>query len=78
LTNCSKKHAPWYVIPSNHKWFRNLTVSSIIADAIDDMKLKLPKPTVDLADIRKLYHADAKGSAKKAGGKKPDKKSRKS
>lgn len=64
LTKCSKKHAPWYVIPSNHKWFRNLAVSRIIADTMDDMHLKLPKPTVDLAQIRQLYHADSKSQAK--------------
>ena len=64
LTNCSKDHAPWYVIPSNHKWFRNLAVSQIIADTMEDMKLKLPKPTVDLDEIRRLYHAQSKGKAK--------------
>ncbi len=67
LTKCSKKHAPWYVIPSNHKWFRNLAVSRIIADTMEDMNLKLPKPTVDLAKIRRLYHAESKDEAK--GGK---------
>ena len=64
LSKCSKKHAPWYVIPSNHKWFRNLAVSQIIADTMEDMHLQLPKPTVDLTQIRRLYHADAKASAK--------------
>jgi PPK2 family polyphosphate:nucleotide phosphotransferase len=64
LTNCSKEHAPWFVIPANHKWFRNLAVSRIIAEAMDDMKLKLPKPTVDLNEIRRLYHAQSKGKAK--------------
>ena len=68
LTKCSKPHAPWYVIPSNHKWFRNLAVSSIIAHTMEDMKLKLPQPSVDLDEIRKLYHAQTKG-----GGKKPRK-----
>jgi PPK2 family polyphosphate:nucleotide phosphotransferase len=67
LSNCSKDHAPWYVIPSNHKWFRNLAVSQIIADTMEDMKLKLPKPTVDLGEIRRLYHAQSKGKAGKAG-----------
>ena len=57
--DCSTKHAPWYVIPSNHKWFRNLAVSQIIADTMEDMNLKLPKPTVDLEEIRRLYHKDA-------------------
>jgi hypothetical protein len=59
LSQCSTKHAPWFVIPANHKWFRNLAVSQIVADALDDMKLKLPKPTVDLKEIQRLYHKDA-------------------
>ena len=73
LTNCSKKHAPWYVIPSNHKWFRDLAVSKIIADCMEDMNLKLPKPTVDLAEIRQLYHAQSMGKVK---GKRRDKDTR--
>jgi PPK2 family polyphosphate:nucleotide phosphotransferase len=56
----SVKHAPWYVIPANHKWFRNLAVSQIIADTMEDLKLAFPKPTVDLDDIRKKYHAALK------------------
>ena len=59
------KHAPWFVIPSNHKWFRNLAVSEIVADTLDAMKLELPKPTVDLKEIRRLYHKDAKEGTKK-------------
>jgi PPK2 family polyphosphate:nucleotide phosphotransferase len=53
----STKRAPWYVIPANHKWFRDLAVSQIIADAMDEMGLKLPPAHVDLADIRRKYHA---------------------
>jgi len=56
LSKCSTRYAPWYVIPSNHKWFRNLAVSQIIADALEDMRLEPPKPTVDLEEIRRLYH----------------------
>ena len=52
------------MIPSNHKWFRNLAVSQIIADTMEDLHLQLPKPTVDLAQIRKLYQADAEAAAK--------------
>jgi PPK2 family polyphosphate:nucleotide phosphotransferase len=55
----STKHAPWYVIPANHKWFRNLAVSQIIADTMDEMGLKLPPTRVDIADIRRKYHAAA-------------------
>ena len=59
LSKCSTEQAPWFVIPSNHKWFRNFAVSQIVADAMEDMKLALPKPTVDLQAIRKLYHQAA-------------------
>jgi polyphosphate kinase 2 (PPK2 family) len=61
--------APWYVIPSNHKWFRNLAVSQIIADAMADLDLAFPPPSVNLADIRRKYHAaveQAKDGGKKA------------
>src|SRR5215510_2199932 len=59
MERTSTKHAPWYVIPSNHKWFRNLAVSQIIADTMNEMDLKLPKPHVDIAAIRRKYHAAA-------------------
>lgn len=57
LEKCSTKYAPWYVIPSNHKWFRNLAVSQIIADTLDDLGMKMPEPTEDLDLIRQQYHA---------------------
>jgi PPK2 family polyphosphate:nucleotide phosphotransferase len=59
LSRCSTKEAPWYVIPSNHKWFRNLAVSQIIADTLADMHPQWPAPTVDLDEIRRLYHGAA-------------------
>ena len=59
LSKCSTEQAPWFIIPSNHKWFRNFAVSQIVAGAMEDMKLNLPKPTVDLQKIRKLYHQAA-------------------
>jgi polyphosphate kinase 2 (PPK2 family) len=51
------QNAPWYVIPSNHKWFRNLAVSQIMADKMEELDMAFPKPTVDLAKIRCKYHA---------------------
>ena len=57
LAATSTSWAPWFVIPADHKWFRNLAISQIVADAMDDMGLKLPPPHVDLAEIRRKYHA---------------------
>jgi PPK2 family polyphosphate:nucleotide phosphotransferase len=65
LALTSTKRAPWYVIPSNHKWFRNLAISQIVADTMDEMGLKLPPPRVDLAVIRRKYHAAKRRAADK-------------
>jgi len=65
LRETSTAAAPWYVIPSNHKWFRNLAISTIIADAIEDMGLGLPAAKVDLAEIRRKYHAAERAAATK-------------
>jgi PPK2 family polyphosphate:nucleotide phosphotransferase len=54
----STGHAPWFVIPANHKWFRNLAVSQIVAEAMRDLHMTYPAPAVDLADIRRKYHAE--------------------
>ncbi len=56
LSKCSTEHAPWYVIPSNHKWFRNLATSRIILETLEEMGIKAPEATVDIDEIRKKYH----------------------
>jgi len=54
LSRCSTETAPWFVIPSNNKWFRNLAVSQIILQTLESMKIKLPEPSVDLKQTRNL------------------------
>jgi PPK2 family polyphosphate:nucleotide phosphotransferase len=68
----STDEAPWYVIPANHKWFRNLAVSQIICDALVDLGLAFPAPSVNLAEIKRKYHAavEASGDGKKRNGRK--------
>jgi PPK2 family polyphosphate:nucleotide phosphotransferase len=51
LRKCSTGYAPWYVIPANKKWFRNLAVSQIMLDTLESMDLKSPKPIADLKGI---------------------------
>lgn len=52
LTKCSTDVAPWFIIPANKKWFRNLAVSHIIAETMEDMDMKFPKPTIDVSKIK--------------------------
>jgi PPK2 family polyphosphate:nucleotide phosphotransferase len=48
LSKTSTDVAPWYLIPANHKWFRDLAVSSILADTIDDLKPAYPPVDEDV------------------------------
>ena len=52
LTRCSTPHAPWYIIPANKKWFRNLAVSHIIAEALEGMRMKFPPPSIDVKKLK--------------------------
>jgi PPK2 family polyphosphate:nucleotide phosphotransferase len=56
LRQTSTDEAPWYIIPANHKWFRNLAVSQIVADTLEDLHMSFPEPEVDLDEIRRKYH----------------------
>jgi PPK2 family polyphosphate:nucleotide phosphotransferase len=56
LERTSTEYAPWYVIPSDHKWFRNLAVSKIVAESMQKLHMHVPQTTVDLDEIRRKYH----------------------
>lgn len=45
--------APWYIVPANRKWYRNLVVAERIVNVLEDMKLKTP-PAPDGVDFTKL------------------------
>lgn len=58
INNCSTEDAPWFVIPSDHKWFRDLAIAEIIVEAMEAFHMQVPVPRVDIADIRRRYQAD--------------------
>lgn len=51
INRCSNLWAPWYIIPANKKWFRNLVVALVIVDTLERMKPKFPKPTINLSKM---------------------------
>ena len=57
LAKCNTTDAPWFVIPADHKWFRDLAISEIIVDTLESMKIQVPKPTVNIEEIRHKYHS---------------------
>jgi len=56
LGRCSTVDAPWFIIPSDHKWFRNLAISRIIVETMENLGIEVPESTVNIDDIRKRYH----------------------
>jgi len=68
LGKTSTDHAPWFIIPSNHKWFRNLAISRIVAETLESLNMKFPEPTVDIDEIKNKYHAivEAEGDGPEA------------
>ena len=49
---CSTKHAPWHIIPANHKWYRDYVISRVVVKALEKMTLSWPKPKTDLSRIK--------------------------
>ena len=52
LEECSQPHAPWYIIPSDHKWYRNYAIARILVETMEEMDPKLPEPKFDLSKIK--------------------------
>jgi PPK2 family polyphosphate:nucleotide phosphotransferase len=57
LSRCSTQDAPWFVIPSDHKWFRNLAIARIVVEHLESLDMTNPRPKVDLEHIRREYQA---------------------
>jgi PPK2 family polyphosphate:nucleotide phosphotransferase len=51
LQKTSTDSSPWYVIPADKKWFRDLLVSSIIVERLDELGMEYPKASVDLKSV---------------------------
>lgn len=48
ISQTNTTHAPWYVVPSDHKWYRNWAVAHILIETMTDMDLEYPQPNIDV------------------------------
>ncbi len=58
ISKCCKKNAPWFVIPADHKWYRDASVAGIVYQTLKEMDPQMPKPDVDLEEIQMLYERE--------------------
>jgi polyphosphate kinase 2 (PPK2 family) len=49
LTRTSTDAAPWYVIPADHKWYRDVAVAAVVLGALREMKPRIPRPRLDMS-----------------------------
>ncbi len=51
LTHCSTKLAPWHIIPSDRKWYRNLVISQLLRKTLEDLHPQYPEPEAHFEGI---------------------------
>ena len=51
LNKTSTKWAPWYIVPANRKWYRNLMIATILVDTLKGLDMKYPEPEDGLDDV---------------------------
>lgn len=64
IRNTATKHAPWYVVPADNKWFTRLVISSVIVDALESLDLAYPKveprKKAELEESRHMLESESK------------------
>jgi PPK2 family polyphosphate:nucleotide phosphotransferase len=51
----STEHAPWHVVPADHKWYRNWAVAELLIETLAELKPRFPEPDYDVdAELAKL------------------------
>jgi polyphosphate kinase 2 (PPK2 family) len=52
LSRTSADYAPWYVVPADHKWYRDLVIAGVVLATLRGMRPRLPKPKIDLGRLK--------------------------
>ena len=73
ISHTASPHAPWHVVPADHKWFARVVIGSTIVSALDRLHLQFPKGDMgDFENVRKALESERKRAvrSKKAAVKK--------
>jgi len=80
VRHTSTPHAPWFVVPADHKWFARVVIGSVIVSTLEGLNLRFPRvdkaSLEEFAKVREALEQEGKGGARKrAKGRPADKKS---
>ncbi|MGW8251409.1 MAG: hypothetical protein ACWGO1_12260 [Anaerolineales bacterium] len=51
MSQTSTKWAPWYVVPADRKWYRNLVIASVIVRTLKSLEMRFPEPEENLDGV---------------------------
>jgi polyphosphate kinase 2 (PPK2 family) len=51
LSRTSSEVAPWYIVPADAKWYRNLVVSSVVVQKLEELGMRYPEPEDNLSAV---------------------------
>jgi PPK2 family polyphosphate:nucleotide phosphotransferase len=51
LRKCSTDHAPWYIVPAERRWFRDLLVARVLVETLEGLNLRYPEATIDAGKV---------------------------
>jgi PPK2 family polyphosphate:nucleotide phosphotransferase len=60
LSRCSTKQAPWYIVPSDKKWYRNLVVARVLVETLESLNMKWPEPSAEVKELAKKAQSTGK------------------
>ena len=60
LSRCSTKQAPWYIVPSDNKWYRNLVVARVLVETLESLNMKWPEPSAEVKELAKKAQLSGK------------------
>jgi PPK2 family polyphosphate:nucleotide phosphotransferase len=49
---CNTEHAPWHVVPANHKWHRDVVIARAIIERLEGLKLRYPQPEAGIEGMK--------------------------
>jgi hypothetical protein len=52
MRRCSPEEAPWHVVPTDRKWYRNWAITNILIETLSEMGLRWPQPAFDVEEQR--------------------------
>ena len=51
MSKTSTAVAPWFIVPANHKWYRDLVISTTLVNTLEGLNMKFPEPEENLEGV---------------------------